>query len=231
MTAAELMEEFKPVERGSHRRIELQEHISDSSRYFPEPITLPTSSEVVRISREWGDDQWDIFKNHMEKHGYSIMQYRILNINDSVQRRWEHCQEYKFVSAGGDPRYHTGMKNLKKGDLLFVCRIGENLPLAQRGCVAFCRVISEQAIDVWDIQTSKGKLGDIPINNGQTYYDTFCKDRKFPDKASEVKWIRLRENSPVKTNMHPGFCVSRITTMDFNNLTDAFNIRRTDSKK
>ena len=230
MTAAELAEELQPIQLGSHKRVELQKDISGSYRYFSESITLPNGGEVVRISNQWGEEnQWDTFKNHMEKYGYSIMQYRIVNINDSVQRLWRHCHEFNFFSAGGQKRYHTGMSNLRKNDLLFVCRVKNEFP----GCIAYCRVESKQAVDVWDISTPDGgKLGDVKMEDERTYYDTFCRGRKLPDKAVNVEWLDvLPDNKPIKVREHRPFCTDHIAESDFDRLADAFNIRRTDSGK
>lgn len=249
MTATELAAEFSSLDRGNMkfmRWFPAQATIEDikkeigtyHDRYFISESNLIRlkTSELVCILSDWGatnisQKKWDQFKKHMINHGYSIGQLRIFNINDGAQRRWEYCRQYNFVSAGGKPKYHTGMKNLEKGDLLFVCRVGEDLTPTQRGCVAFCRIISEQAIDVRNIQTPNGKLRDVLLDNGQTYHDTFCKGRKLPDMASEVEWIRLMEDSPVKTYMHLGLCVSRIAAIDFNNLTNAFEIPRADSDR
>ena len=232
MTAAELAEEFHLVRLGKHKRIELQEKISGSNRYFSKLITLPNSGEVVRISNQWGtENQWSIFKNHMEKRGYSIMQYRIVNINDGEQRHWEHCSRFSFVCAGGRPRYCSEVDKLKQGDLLFVCRVGDKISSTERGCVGYCRVISEKAIDVENIQTSKGNLGDIKLDDGKTYRQKFCNGKKFPDKAVSVEWIKLRDNSPVKmTGTHRGFCTNPFSNEDFNNLAKEFDIKITESE-
>ena len=250
MTATELAAEFSSLDRGNMKFLkwfpaqttieDIKEEVNTHHRrrYFTgeSDIIRLNTSELVCILSDWGatnisQNKWDQFKSHMANHDYSIGQCRILNIHDGSHRRWEYCRQYNFVSAGGKKRYHTGIEKLTKGDLLFVCRVGNDLPSAQRGCVAFGRVISEQAVDVWDIDTPKGKLGDVLLDNGQTYINTFCKDKELPDKAVNVEWIRLQENSPVNTGTHPGFCVSSITTTDFKNLTDAFKISRDDSNR
>ena len=235
----ELATEFKSMDFGKHKRIELSENVSSTDPYFfrERDRVLLTSGQTVCISHLWGvrgvmdSRTWDKFQDHMRKRGYSIGNYRIFNINDGAHRNWEYCRRYNFISAGGKKRYHTGMNKLQKGDLLFICRVDKNLSPAQRGCVAYCRVVSEEAINVEEITTPKGKLKDTPLNDGRTYYDTFCKGKKFPDKAVKVEWISLREDSPVHTGTHPGLCVTRMAYTDFVNLTNAFKIPRDNHEK
>ena len=158
--------------------------------------------------------------------------YRIVNINDGDQRLWRHCHEFKFVSAGGKKRYLTETAKLRQGDFLFVCRVGDDVPRDQRGCVAYCKVISEHAIDVREIQTERGKLGDVQLDDGQTYSQKFCDGREFPDKAVKVEWINVMENSFVKiTGSHRTFCTSKINDSDFETLANAFGISGVNSNE
>ena len=238
MTAADLAKEFDPVIFGNIERVKLLPSGAKApAHYFSDLKLLKNSNETVCISNEWGlaepyEQQWNDFKNYMKQHGYVITQYRIVNINDGRQRLWEYCRKFNFVSAGGSKRYCGEVDKLQKGDLLFVCRVGNETLSAQQGCVAYCRVTSESPIDVLNILTPEGKLGDIKLEDGETYRQRFCEGREFPDKAVSVKWIQLRDDSPVKmTGVHRGFCTNPINNTDFKNLSEAFHINRTDSEE
>ena len=79
LTAEELAEEFKDIELGNHKRIELLENISEPHRYFSNESdhVILDNGTTVCISREWGatgqsERQWDKFTSHMKQYGYSI---------------------------------------------------------------------------------------------------------------------------------------------------------------
>ena len=226
MNAAKLAEEFEPVRRGRHKRVELQEHVSDASRYFSESITLPNSNEVVHISDQWGqEDQWNVFKDHMGKRGYPITHCRLVNLEDNENRLWQYCHQFGFVSAGGNSA--AGIQKLRQGDILFICRVRIKKEL--RGCVACGQVKSPVAVDVWDIPTENGKLrNELLEDKKTTYYQRFSKNNT--DKAVSVEWIGPSlTNSPVRiTGTHRAVCISKINDTDFRNLTDAFQITRTE---
>ena len=226
MTAAELAEEFEPVQLGSHKRIELQGRILDLSRYFTKSITLPNSGEVVRVSNQWGQEhQWSAFENYMKERGYPITHCRLVNIEDGEKRLWQYCYQFGFVSAGG--KSAAAIQKLQQGDILFVCRVGVESRL--RGCVACGQVKSPVAVDVWNIPTENGKLrNELLADKKTTYYQKFSEDNT--DKAVSVEWIGpSRTDWPVHiTGTHRTVCVSKINDTDFRNLTDAFNIIRTE---
>ena len=74
-------------------------------------------------------------------------------------------------------------------------------------------------------------MGDVKLDNQETYYDTFCRDRDLPDKAVKMHWIKIMpEGETVNVKTHRSFCTDNIAEDDFKRLTDAFNIPRSVSK-
>ena len=232
MTANELSEKFEKVSWRNHKRIKLlPNNAKDAQHYFTDIIPLKNGNETVCISSEWGatgqsSERWNEFKNYMKQLGYSISQYRIVNIDNGDMRLWEYCAKYDFVSAGGKQIYHTQLNKIQEGDILFICLL--NGP--QTGCIACARVISE-VMNVWEIPVETGELGDVLIDEKTTYREKFCDGKDFPDKAVKIEWFsRPPLDNPIqRIGWHRKFRTDKINIDSFKRLTNAFNIKRDDS--
>ena len=237
MTYEQLAAEFKPVDLGKRqKRVALLKEAEDN----PDRYSLTESrrirlndGNIVCISNQWGNlKQWNKFRSHMKDRGYHIAQYWIVNIPDTEHRLWEYCRDFGFVSAGGNAG--AEIEKLQQGDLLFVFRIGSNVEPRLRGCVACGRVISDKAVDVWEIPISpRRKLKDARLKGGQTYHQKFSAKNTNTDRAVSVEWIPppLDDNPITITGSRRGWvCISQINDIDFKALTNAFKIHSANSK-
>ena len=236
ITAEDLMEKFNFLTLNKRKPIELLRNISGKEElYFSDhsdQIPLK-NADVVLVSNQWlvsnYSDTWRDILESMKLLGYSIVQYRIVSTNENGQRDWKYWNKYNFVSAGEDTACLRQIEGLRQGDLLFVCRTGNKT--TQRNCIAYCKVESEQAIEVENIETQKGELlGDIQVDNGKTYREEFCNGRNIPDKAVVVEWIKILDKPVEVKGSHGGFRVNTIKKQDFRRLADAFSIPRPDAK-
>ena len=229
----ELVAEFENIGLTSRKLIELPENIWKPEEYFfnEHDRVLLSSGKTVCICRRWSLSSmvdkkiWEKFRRHMKGHGYPITQYRLVNLEDNEHRLWKYCRRFGFVSAGG--KSGADIKKLQQGDLLFVFRVGTNVEKRFKGCVACGRVISANAVDVWDIPTPNGKLKNAKLEDGQTYHNKFSDNNKNTDKAVSVEWIPpFQDDEPIRiTGGRRGVCISKIQDSGFKKLISTFNIR------
>ncbi len=213
--------EFKSLEiDSSHPRIVLFEYAKkayeDTTRktkkkmYFMDfnyPIKLD-NGEVVAISTQWGttgvsEPQWKEFKNKMAQYDYSIGQCYIVSIGENSRRAWKYCYEFGFVAAGGSQAYHTVMKSLKKGDVVFAYLAGSGVGVLDKGVICYGEVTDEAKL-ISEFKTVNDKLlVDCEVDEGEKYRDKFPTafmdpENEYPDMAVGVKWLAEPLQKPFK---------------------------------